>query len=262
MQSIFDDLIEELKVYEIYNDTGPINLLRIGKEFDGGYVVPETSLLESDVLMGYGIYNDISFEETYSDLYHKEAYGFDCGIKNIAISNPLTHFISECIGNNLFLNKEHEVASDLQKVTSFDEQIANLNLVNKKILIKMDIEGAEYDALTNIIPHSSFITGIVLEIHFSKAEVEKATKLLKSINNHFVLAHLHANNCCDAFVTSDKIEGAIPGVLELSYINKSLLTGFELSNNTNYPKEIDMRNVKHKKDHVFKINYQAFEVLL
>lgn len=37
-------LIEELKVYEIYNATGPINLLRIGKEFDGGYVVPETSL--------------------------------------------------------------------------------------------------------------------------------------------------------------------------------------------------------------------------
>lgn len=257
MYSIFDQLIEELKVYEIYNSTGPISLLRIGKEFDGGYIVPESCLVESDVLMGYGIYNDISFEEQYSELYHKEAYGFDCGIQNIDTTNPLTHFISECIGNNLFINKKHEVASEIQKVTSFDEQIANLNLINKKILIKMDIEGAEYDALQNILPHFADITGIVLEIHFSKNEVQKATNLLKSLNDNFILAHLHANNCCQAFVTSDKMEGAMPGIIELSYINKSLVSRYELITSASYPKSIDMPNVKSKNDHIFKIDYKT-----
>src|ERR1043165_9957504 len=64
-------IAELLKVYRAYDDNGPLQLRRIGKDYDGGYVVPDLAIQESDIVFGYGIFNDISLEDTITRIYGK-----------------------------------------------------------------------------------------------------------------------------------------------------------------------------------------------
>src|SRR4051812_24686891 len=66
-QSALEILVRMLKVQKIYDEKGEIQLMRIGSPNDGGYVVAKKSLDMADVCLGYGIADDISFEEYFSD---------------------------------------------------------------------------------------------------------------------------------------------------------------------------------------------------
>jgi len=113
-----------LKVYTVYDTDGQINLVRIGRDGDGGYALPETAIKNAQALLGYGVSNDISFEEQFSGQFNKESYGFDCSIKQIAIKNQLTHFIPECIvGANFIPDKLNPLV-----VSTFAQQLKKLDL--------------------------------------------------------------------------------------------------------------------------------------
>ena len=109
----------------------------------------------------------------------------------------------------------------------------------------MDIEGAEYEAFPDILcHHSKNVTGIVLELHFkSLGSIKKAIKLLSDINKEFLLIHVHGNNAGGARFSIQGVSGKIPYLIELTYINKNLITGFEVSANQKHPQAIDMINV-------------------
>lgn len=246
-------LVSFLKVYTVYDNNGPIKLVRIGRANDGGYIVPELALQKADVLIGYGIADDISFEEQFSNLYNKKSYGFDCGIKNINIKNKLCIFIPECIATDSFLYVGKQSSN---KVSSFRQQVTKLNLKNKKIFIKMDIEGAEYDAMPEILNYAQNITGIVLEIHFAQGgyeSINKAIRLLSSLDKDFILVHLHGNNCSNKEFTTYNSKGKIPRVLELSYINRLLINKFFISSNQKHPIPMDMVNCLDICDATFEI---------
>ena len=244
-----DELIKNLKVYKINTP-----LFRNGKENDGGYVVPEIAFIESEALLGYGIADDPSFEIAYSKKYKKPSYGFDCGVQNVVSSTPEFHFISECIGSSKHLYPSQH---DSGNTSSFSEQIKKLHLENKKIFIKMDIEGAEYQAFEDIFNHHEQVTGIVLEIHFeNKLRTLNALGLLRNLNKNFYLIHIHGNNCVGSEISSGKIKGSMPRVIELTFINKSLVKvePFELSTFSS-PTVIDMPNCPYWNEKKFQINF-------
>lgn len=253
MQLFFvrEELVKLLKVYSVYDGNGPLKLVRHGREYDGGYVAAVKSFDQSDVLLGYGINTDNSFEDQFSLIYNKPSYGFDCGIDHIDSKSNLFTLVKECIASDSFL---YNRADSNNRVTSFQQQLKNLKLEDKKIFIKMDIEGAEYDALPEIMKYKNNITGISLEIHFGELQTtKKALNLLKQIDKDFVLIHVHGNNNCKSrFETSNSI-GQIPSVIELSYINKSLVTYFTLSEDQSHPLDIDQPNIRYWPDVKFKI---------
>ncbi len=248
-----EQLVEHLKVYNTYNNNLN-NLIRLGKNNDGGYVIPELALKESQALIGYGIRDDISFEEGYSNKYNNESFGFDCSIENIKTSNNLTRFIPECIGTTKYLDL-HVKKRDSLKLGSFKQHIEKLNLRNKKIFVKMDIEGAEYETIPEILQHASNITGIALEIHFSDNvnQLNQALTLLKLLDKDFVLTHIHGCNCARRFFTHPNIEGRIPRVIELLYINKSIIDRYEVSSDQSHPSNLDMPVCLGLKDENFTI---------
>lgn len=252
LQPTRNHLAEFLKTYSAYDENGPLELIRHGKEYDGGYVAAVKAFRQADVLLGYGINDDNSFEDQFSLIYNKPSYGFDCGIYQINSESKLFTLVSECIGSDAFL---YNKSSGNNKVASFNKQLDSLNLRGKKLFIKMDIEGAEYDAFPEIIDYKNNITGIALEIHFANPKTtQNALNLLKRLDKDFVLIHVHGNNCCTetGFKTINSI-GIIPNVIELSYINKALVTDYTLSGDQSHPLKIDQPNIQGKPDAVFTI---------
>lgn len=243
-------------VYSSEDQSGPLKLFRLGNDYDGGYVVPEKACKDADVLFGYGIANDISFEESFSDLYDKPSYGFDCGLASFPSKNKHFTFVSQCIGTDKFL---YDKDNSSQNISSFTNQVNKLGLQNKKIFIKMDIEGAEYEAFDDILKNSSNVTGIVIEIHFMReGEITKAIKLLSNLQKDFILLHVHGNNYQTrrSFAASN-VKGLVPKVLELTYINKSLVTKFKVAANQSHPVEgLDMPNNKEYNDCEFMVKLQ------
>lgn len=238
-QKTFDQIASLLVVYDAKEGGNSLEFIRIGRENDGGYVVPFVALKKSDCLMGYGIADDISFERDYSQRFNKHSFGFDCGVQNIETGDNRCHFYSECIGNSNCLYGDQKSS---EQIASFSEQLHRLNLANKKVFVKMDIEGAEFDVMDDILNHERNITGMVLEIHIPRDDPKKALELMSAVNRYFVLIHLHGNNYSGDYFKTKHSMNAIPTVLELTYINKNIIDSYEISKNQKCPRSLDQRN--------------------
>jgi hypothetical protein len=251
-QQTLDALAPFFKVYSAYDMDEPLKFVRLGRSNDGGYVVPKKALEMSDALIGYGIEDDASFEEDFSINYKKPSYGFDCGIRDFkSTRSELFTFIPECIANDNFVYQGQKSSG---KISSFNQHINILNLHNKKVFIKMDIEGAEYDAMDDILSNSNNITGIVVEIHFWKfGDALKVFNLFNKLSKDFILVHLHGNNASSDFFSAKNVIGPIPKLLELTYINKSIVTKYEVSKHQKRPLPIDMPNWPTHKDVEFEV---------
>lgn len=246
-QSELIDLVTNLQVYDINGESGPLNLTRFGRDGDGGYVVVEKSFDNADILMSYGIAGDSSFEEAFVNKYKKDAYGFDCSIESVSTNNDLFHFVPECISSGDFISKGTKSS---MKITTFLQQVNTLKLEDKNIFIKMDIEGAEYNAWSDILSLKDQITGVAMELHLrSREDLPRAIKLTDELKQHFYLVNVHGNNCPKPRrATFDEIPGSsdrLPVLLELTYINKDLVTSAVISEDQSHPSKYDMPNCNH-----------------
>jgi hypothetical protein len=235
-------LADLMKIHTAYHQQKPLEFIRLGKEYDGGYVVPLLALEASDALIGYGIRYDISFEEEFSDLYHRPSYGFDCGLGvKIAPKNKLFKFIDQCIGTDRSVESIMEGSNG--KISSFKTQLSDLKLLDKKVFVKMDIEGGEYQSLDEVLNYSQMITGLAIEFHIFNHDLtlyNKTIELMEKLNKDFVLLHVHGCNCTDSYFEPDNAEGKVPTVFEVTYINKFLIDRDEVSSDQTFPKKIDM----------------------
>ena len=244
-------LVQMLKPYEAFDANGPLKLKRYGRANDGGYVVADKAMRKADALLGFGIADDSSFEEEFATRFYKPAYGFDCGVHKPASKNRLYTFINECVGSDQNI---YQMQNSNGKVSSLEEHIKALNLQQKRLFIKMDIEGAEFAALQDIGKLQHNITGIALELHaFSKGERKKAVQLLAELRKYFVLVNVHGNNWCLDFMRTDNVVGKVPLALELSFINKNLLTDYRLAPDHSHPSPLDMPNNKHAPELEFQL---------
>lgn len=231
-KKILMEIVSLLKVYKAFDSKGEIKLRRLGKDYDGGYVVPEIALEQADAIMGYGIGPDNSFEESASIIYGKPSYGFDGTVMFNRPSHPLFHFVPLCI-------KSESQANYSNEKTHFSEHLKMFDLQGKKVFIKMDIEEDEYTTMPDILKYSDYITGISFELHFPCDTILEALTLLKQFEKDFVLVHVHGHNRSDTFSVPNA-DGAVPKLLELSYINRKLLDRFELSSDQSHPTDLDM----------------------
>lgn len=260
IENIIGDRIENFislfKKYTAFDQNGEIKLVRIGRDNDGGYIVPEIALKKADALIGYGILDDISFEEMFSDIYQKPSYGFDCTTKNIEIKNKLTQFIPECIGSSINIQNAIYNNSSMGKFTSFDQQLEKLSLQDKKIFVKVDIEGNEYEVFDDILKHTSNITGIAMELHFYEnlQQFKAAKDLMIKLQKDFILLYVNGNAAAPKLFSASNVEGMIPRAIELIYINKNLVDKYQISEDQKHPISFGMPLLKEKIEHGFKIN--------
>jgi hypothetical protein len=216
----------------------PFDKLRLGKEYDGGYIIAEIPNINYTILLAGGIEKDISFEEEFINKYpNVKTFAFDGTIDNLPKENKNITFIKKNIG---FENNEH--------VTNIHD-IINLN---DCIFVKMDIEGGEIPWIKSLSDEQmNKFEQIVMEFHypFSENEIEAFNKINK---NHYLI-HFHGNNCCGVRNYNNVI---IPNVFECTYLNKKYFTDIPELNKNLIPSNLDMKNVEHY-DEIY-INYPPF----
>jgi hypothetical protein len=177
-----------------------INKKRFGKIGDGGYVIPVEFCNEKNILLSFGINNDVSFEnQVLNETSLTSIYCFDPSIVCLPTnSNPNLKFFKQGISNFPPNNNYLTLNNIFNSVVSEKDY----DLIN----IKMDIESYEWDIINSldisIIKKIGFLT---LEFHlidtnnfikelFLPFLVRKRLNILKKLMNEFYLIHLHANN--------------------------------------------------------------------
>lgn len=189
-----------------------------GKEYDGNYVLSKEALKYCSAIYTYGVGEDISAEKDLFSLIQKPCYLYDHTINGEYLNNinPLFYYKKEGLGFNFgcndFLNHYKE------------------NNTEGEVILKIDIEGGEYDYLSNVNLESleKKVVSLLIEFHdlHDKKNQETFQLIMNKLDKYFVLHHIHANNYGDIF-------NGIPTVPELSFMNRR------------YVKKIEEENIKY-----------------
>lgn len=209
----------------------PYPKIRLGKDFDGGYIIADLSNVKYELLIAGGIEGDMSFEEDFVMKYNIKCLAFDGTINNLPKENSQIEFIKKNIGSD--------------NTTEYTNLHHIIN-INRNIFIKMDIEGGEISWIKSLSNEQMYrFDQIVMEFHnpFSDNEIEVFNK----INNNHVLVHFHANNCCGTRVHRG-IE--IPNIFECTYLHKKYFTEPPQLNTDLIPGILDMTNTNDKEIYI------------
>jgi hypothetical protein len=217
----------------------PFTKLRLGKEFDGGYIIADIPNVGYTTCLFGGIADDITFENDFLKKFpNVKAFAFDGTINNLP-------------------NKSNSSINFIKKNIGFENNDQNTNLhdiidVNTSIFVKMDIEGGEIPWIKSLSDEQiNKFEQIVMEFHepFSTKEIDVFNK----INKHHYLVHFHANNCCGVRNHRGVV---IPNVFECTYLHKKYFTSTPELSKDLIPSSLDMKNLWNTDE--ICINYPPF----
>ena len=244
------------------------NLIRIGPKTDGGYIVDKRILKRTSVLVTCGLNDDWEFEKSFSKKNkNAKIIAFDHTVtsefwskrfrkdilslilfKKLKINKILDIFKYVDYLNFFRNNKKHYQKKIVFKKRNEKEiTISDILRKNKKVFLKIDIEGDEYKILSDIKKNTKKIIFLIIEFHGIDKNIKKIKNFLK--NNDLKIVHIHANN----YGGIDKNNN--PKVIELSLLNSKKIKIKNIINKKSYPiKDLDYKNFKRRDDIKIKFN--------
>ena len=192
-------------------------LMRLGSEFDGGYVVIDKSYEES-FLISAGISNNNDFEISFANLG-----GHGHQVDYTVLEAPLKHENLTFSASRLVGEFSKRMSFDVTLDELYDKYIKNTKYEKKANILKMDIEGSEWEILESTTVLNKF-DQVLLEIHYLErlAKEDFQKEYLAAINKlftHFRPVAIAGNNCC-GFVTIGGF--SVPRVIEMSLVNRNI----------------------------------------
>ena len=242
---------------EFMNEIRPlvgIQLLRLGRNFDGGYVLPELALRECDSLISLGYGYDSSFERAFLKLNKKNSvdlYDSTINLKSTIqrLFVDLRSLIFRGRGFPVFRSKqllEYLLVLFNRRINYKVSQIGHindskcLNLIDtlkasayKKIILKMDIEGSEYESLDLDLHYLGRFQCLIIEFHDIESRIDEFLTITNNIKKDFTLINTHINNFAP-------IVNGIPQVIELCFIRNSLIANDSLKRAESIPHPNDL----------------------
>jgi len=182
----------------------PFSKVRLGKDYDGGYVICDIPNQSYSLLISGGVCDDISFEEDFIRLFNVPCVAFDGTVSGLPPSSfeHLISFIQKNIG-----------PENSDAVTNMHQLIET---GGDHLFLKMDIEGAEFPWFESLTKsHLNRFDQMVVEFHYPFSERESS--VFQKINRTHVLVHFHGNA-----VAGVRIHNSIvfPNVFECTYLHK------------------------------------------
>ena len=220
------------------------DLIRVGKDNDGGYLISKKDLLRSDFLLSLGICDDWSFEKNFLKKNKVPLHAYDASlnfnflrnrnfsiIKKIKKIFPYKNFFK---GKNIHFRKFIGINNNKEGFYTLSSVLDDLKF--KAIFLKIDIEGSEYRVLDSIISNQNKLSGLVIEFHDCDINLSKIEWFIKNFN--LKLIHIHANN--HGLVDLEK---KMPLALELTFSKYC-----ELNDQLKLPHPLDMRNGTNREE--------------
>lgn len=190
------------------------DLVRIGSPHDGGYVLPQRVLSNTQSLVSMGLCDDWSFEEAFQEESGAPLVVFDHSVDR---KFWVRRFVSmnfrglleldlaklkrawRFVGYRRFFDTDvrrhvrRAIGRSEHGFVSLEDSLKIANF-EKDIFLKIDIEGAEYRILEQIVENRHKLSGLAIEFHDVDIHEEKIGAFLNAMKKDFVLVHFHPNN--------------------------------------------------------------------
>jgi len=212
------------------------DLIRVGSESDGGYLVPD-DFMDLSYCFSPGVSNNSDFER---DLAKRGIPSFlaDYSVEAPPISNENFRFIKKFVG---------PISSD--NYIEFESWVSSNSKASDELILQMDIEGSEYGSLLSCNREvlKRFRIMIIefhgLDLIFDSHGFQLIRDCFIKLLQDFHVVHIHPNNN-DPVRTIQGI--GIPSLMEISFLRKDRI--FDSKHATKFPHPLDRRTVLSKKD--------------
>ena len=202
-----EQLFSELKTVALDNCT----LYRLGNAHDGGYLICENLMRDVKSAYSYGIEGRDEWGCDLSKRYNLIVHQYDCfDTRRPVCANGKFVFHEECIGDKYFI-------SDNKPFDSLKNQIIKNKDDKKKLIVKMDVEGAEWDAFW-ATPDEVLNNIDQLIVEFHGVDQEKYIHVIQKLKKIFYLVNVHYNN----FGCIDFIQPFPAPAYEVLFVNKRI----------------------------------------
>lgn len=237
---------------KLFSDLKPINLKnckmkRFGSANDGGYVMCENLLNKVQSAYSYGIGGNDDWGCDISKHYHLLVHQYDC-FNTDQPPCPEGKFVfhTECIGDK-YKKENHRIFDNLAN------QIFKNNDKDKRLVVKMDVEKAEWDSIL-VTPDAILnnIDQLVVEFHicidckadFHEIDLEKYIQVIQKLKKTFYIVNVHFNNysCFKGF------EPFLGTVFEVLFVNKRIGLMNKNESKRISPNPLDVPNSPERKD--------------
>lgn len=213
------------------------NLVRVGNSGDGGYVMA-TNWENVSGAISIGIGSEDSWDRCVAQA-GVPVWQFDHTI----LSSPTRHSLVQWspIGVGPGSGGEN------QSLRSLDELIQMTGITGDRLILKMDVEGAEWTALAG--QDLQCFEQILVELHGLDLQVRprkwpQTANALSTLTRSHVVVHVHANNCCGIANVAGVV---IPRVLEVTLIRRDLLQEIAPERSVG-PTSLDFPNVPNRRE--------------
>ena len=219
--------------------TNGFELLRIGGDGDGGYLVPG-DLENIEACFSAGSDKVMLFESHLAQNYSIKSYILDKIEKKPAELTDLQIYREGWLG--ITTDKETVTLEDWLMETNLDK--------SADLILQMDIEGAEYPTLLNTSPAVlERFRIIVIEFHgldyFMNYNDFKNlySPVFEKLLDCFDVVHFHANNCCGNWRVQDF---DFPKVVEITFHRKD--RRLRVLEDAITPNALDRKNISTNSD--------------
>jgi hypothetical protein len=212
------------------------DLIRIGGQGDGGYLVPN-DLEHISACFSPGVAKVADFE---LDLANR---GIKCFLADHSVDVPPIH-------HDLFdFEKKHLGPTEDSVFTTLESWVARKAPNQTDFILQMDIEGAEYAVILDTSSETlRKFRILVIEFHELDAIRDKfgfrlANLAFRKILKDFEVVHIHPNNYSKPIVYKDY---QIPPALEFTFLRKDRIATRQRT--FDFPHALDRTNCAHKED--------------
>lgn len=212
-----------------------IEMIRIGSEMDGGYLVPN-DLEGIEYCFSPGVSTVSDFENQLADM-HIKSFLADYSVDAPPVQKPELVFDKKFLG-----------ASDRGCYMTLDTwKNKYLRDYSGDLILQMDIEGGEFEVLFNVSDELLIQFRIlVIEFHAMSRLLdpfgfEIYSSCFEKLLDKFHVVHLHPNNCCGSTLKGG-VE--IPHIMEFTFLNKRRAPA--LKPQISFPHKLDRQNLPGK----------------